>query len=352
MQRRPTRADVADQAGVSKTTVTYVLSERHDIAIPESTRERVRMAARQLGYRPHAAAQALAAGRTHTVTVVFPIRIIAHYAHVIQMFERHTNAHGYHMIASTVGHMNMENVLPDLWSLLSNLTDGVILADMPGVFLPYIAEVLPSYKPIVSMGIFTVPNIDCVEINLTGGAMAAMEHLLAAHPRRLAFFGPGIPDEQNVLETFAPEGALDPRLFAYRHAMEQAGRNMEIIRGNPADRRASMAALRDHIAEQGCPDALFCFNDEMAISAHRTLRELGFRIPEDVLLVGCDGSEEAEYVAPPLSTIVQPIDTMCALAWEYMLNRLENPDMPRQHITVDAGLVIRGSSQREANCKQ
>src|SRR5689334_12980137 len=139
MRRRPTRADVADKAGVSKTTVTYVLSERHDIAIPETTRERVRAVARQLGYRPHAAAQALASGRTHTVMVAFPIRIYPHYAHVLQTFERHTNAHGYHMMASTVGHLNLENVLPDLWSLLSNMTDGIILVDMPGAFRPYIA---------------------------------------------------------------------------------------------------------------------------------------------------------------------------------------------------------------------
>src|SRR5438552_513612 len=76
--RRPTRADVAREAGVSKTTVTYVLSNRLDIAIPQSTRDRVQKVVTQLGYKPHAAAQALASGRTNTVTVAFPIRLVSH----------------------------------------------------------------------------------------------------------------------------------------------------------------------------------------------------------------------------------------------------------------------------------
>lgn len=345
-RRRATRADVASQAGVSKTTVTYVLDDRRDVAIPETTRERVRTAARLLGYQPNAAAQALALGRSRTVTFAFPIRIAAHYAHVLQAFEHHTNAHGYHMIASSVGHLNLGNVGPDLSALLSNLTDGIILVDMPGAFRPSLEELLPHNKPIVSMGVFTVPSIDCVEVDLASGAQAAVKHLLDADPRRIAFFGPGGDVEERVVETFAPVGTIDPRPAVYCQAMEEAGRPIEIIGGHPGNRRTNMEALRAYISDSGCPDALFCFNDEMAISAHRVLRELGYRIPGDVLLVGCDGSEEGEYLAPPLSTIVQPLDAMCALAWEFMTNRLADPDLPRQYAMVTADLAIRGSSRR------
>jgi DNA-binding LacI/PurR family transcriptional regulator len=70
------------------------------------------------------------------------------------------------------------------------------------------------------------------------------------------------------------------------------------------------------------------------------------RVPQDVLLVGCDGSEEAEYVYPALSTIAQPIDRACGLAWDFMMQRLDNPDRPRQQALLDAELVVRGSSQR------
>lgn len=344
MKPRPTRADVANQAGVSKTTVTYVMSDRYDIAIPEHTRERVRIAAKQLGYRPHATAKALASGRTNAITVAFPVRIGAHYAHVLQAFERQANFHGYHLIASTVGHVRVENVLPDLWGLLGSLTDGLILVDMPATFKPYIDEMLPSSKPIVSMGVFTVPTMDSVKVDLAKGAADALAHLLATHPRRLAYLGPGGADTQGDSDTVTFEG--DPRPAVYQQVMDQAGRSAEFIPTNPANRQLTMEALRKHVSEHGCPDALFCFNDEIAISAYRALREMGYRIPEDVLLVGCDGSEEGEYAYPTLSTISQPIEEMCALAWDFMACRLGDADVPRQHAAVSAAFLARDSSRR------
>jgi len=346
MSQRPTRADVAKQAGVSKTTVTYVLGNRFDIAIPESTRQRVQDVIRELGYKPHAAAQALSSGRTHTVTIAFPIRILTHYTHVLQAIERQTNANGYHMVATTIGHADIENVEPDLNALMTSLSDGIILVDMPAAFQPYIDKALTTEKPIVSIGVFTVPGTDSVAVNLEQGAADAISHLLDAQPKRLAFFGPGVHDEEQVLETFAAQGQMDPRLLAYCRAMTDAGRPLEIIAGSPGSRSASMNALTAYIAERGCPDALFCWNDEMAVGAYRALREQGLRVPEDVLLVGCDGSEEGEYMNPALSTIIQPISQMCAEAWNLMRKRLNDPDAPRQSVIVQADFAARASSAR------
>jgi len=94
------------------------------------------------------------------------------------------------------------------------------------------------------------------------------------------------------------------------------------------------------------PGALFCFNDDIAVSACRALQERGYRIPEDVLIAGCDGSEEGGYACPALTTIVQPIDRTCSLAWEFLANRLQNAGVPEQHVAVDADLAIRASSIR------
>jgi LacI family transcriptional regulator len=338
---------VAVRAGVSKTTVTYVLADRFDIAIPESTRQRVRSAAEQLGYQPHAAAKALASGVTNAVTLAFPIRIGAHYAHVLQAFERTTNAHGYHMVASTIGHMDIKNVEPDLRRLLDGLTDGVILVDPPAAFRTHIEHLLPADKPVVSVGVFTLPTIDCIEVNLEQGASDALAHLIAAGSRRIAFLGPGLPDATGVVDTFAASGHLDPRIFAYCKSMDQTGRKVEMIAGHPASRGASREALREYVAANGCPDAIFCFNDEIAIGANRALGELGIRVPNDVMLVGCDGTEEGEYMTPPLSTIAQPIDTMCQMAWRMMNRRLTDPSAARMHETVSAQFIDRGSSTRE-----
>jgi LacI family transcriptional regulator len=182
-------------------------------------------------------------------------------------------------------------------------------------------------------------------VNLEQGAVDALRHLLASNPRRIGFFGPGISDEGSVLDTYAAPGTLDPRISAYCRTMQEAGRPYEIIAGNPGSRRASMEALRSYIAKRECPDALFCFNDEMAIGASRALRECGIRVPVDVLLIGCDGTEEGEYMDPPLSTIAQPVSRMCSLAWEFVTNRLNDPGMNQQYVRVDAQFIRRGSSE-------
>lgn len=344
--KRATRADVAVKAGVSKTTVTYALGNRYEFAIPEETRDRVRVAAKQLGYFPHPIAQALTSGRTNSITVAFPDRIGAHYSRVLQAFERATNAQGYHMIASTVGHVSFDNAALDLNELLGNLTDGIVLVDMPGVFQSSIDALLPSNKPIVSMGVFTVPGIDGIQVDLRKGTAAALQHLLQADPARLAFFGPRLADGSPASAGTHVTFAEDARPSAYREAMTAAGRPWEEIAGHPSDRKANMESLWAHIAAFGCPDALFCFNDDVAMSAYRALRETGYRIPQDVLVVGCDGSEEAEYAFPALTTIVQPIDRMCSLAWEALARRLHSPGGPEQQITVDSELAIRASSIR------
>jgi DNA-binding LacI/PurR family transcriptional regulator len=346
MKQRSTREDVATKAGVSKTTVTYVLGDRYDVAITEPTRSRVRQAAAQLGYRPHAAARALASGRTNSITVAFPERIGAHYAHVLQAFEAHTNAQGYHMVASTIGHIKVDNALPDLFELLGNLTDGVILVDMPHDFIPDIDEMLPDIKPIVSMGVFTNPKLDCVEVNIGDATKMALDHLLGTSGKsaRIAFFGPHSPEGDITVTNKAYEG--DPRFTTYHKAMSSTGRPLEFIEGFPSNRHASLNAINRHIADHGCPDSIFCFNDEIAISALRALREAGRRVPEDVIVVGCDGSEEGEYACPSLSTIVQPIETMCDNAWKLMMDRLKNSNAPRKHVTVEANFVIRDSSKR------
>ncbi len=84
----------------------------------------------------------------------------------------------------------------------------------------------------------------------------------------------------------------------------------------------------------------------MAIGAYRALCELGLRVPTDVALVGCDGIEDTEYLERPISTIEQPISEMCALAWDFLQRRIQEPNHPPQRVVLQPKLVIRASSQR------
>lgn len=345
MNRRPTRSDVAARAGVSKTTVTYVLGDNYKIAIPETTRERVRQAARDLGYRPSAIAQALVSGRTNSIAIGFPEGIGPYYAGVLRAFERHTHAHGYRMIASSIGHIDPEkNTLTDLWSLVSGPNDGVILVDMSEASRSSLDAILPAVKPIVSMGTFSISAIDCVQVDLRPGSEAAMAHLIASGRPRIGLYGGVGPEYTDAMIEWTRQGAADPRSGSYCRVVLASGRRCELMASLRGTRRESMDSFQAYVAEHGCPGGIFCFNDEAAICAHRALREMGYRLPQDVLLVGCDGSEECESMDPQISTIVQPVDAMCAKAWDFLAARLKDPASPPQHALLTPELVVRASS--------
>ncbi len=347
MKRRTTREDVAFKAGVSKTTVTYVLNNRFDIAIPLSTRQRVQKAADELGYRPHAAASALRSGRTHTITAAFPIRISGFYAHVLQAFERECNQHGFHLITTTIGHIGMETVEPDVCDVFSSLTDGIVMFDMPPPFIPHIKAQMHGDIPVVSAGIFTVDGTDKVQVNLAPAVEAAMEHMLAYKPKRIAFIGPGLSSHEDVWNSLAPDDQQDVRYQIYSKHMHDTNRPVEVIDGSPNNRQTTMDSLREYMGRNGVPDAIFCFNDEIAIAANRVLREECIAVPEDVLLIGCDGCDEGEYISPSLSTIVQPVSGLCSAAWNAMAERLAHPDMPQTCTNLQAVFLNRGSSLRK-----
>jgi DNA-binding LacI/PurR family transcriptional regulator len=101
--------------------------------------------------------------------------------------------------------------------------------------------------------------------------------------------------------------------------------------------------LKDYFVGKGCPDAILCMNDDIAIQVYRALMDLGKRIPQDVLLAGCDGLPITEYFEPPLSTIAQPMEEMCATAWKFLQKRIAKPELPFQTVSFDAKLAVRRS---------
>jgi DNA-binding LacI/PurR family transcriptional regulator len=348
MKRRTTRSDVAKRAGVSTTTVTFVLGNRNDIAIPETTRNRVRQAARDLDYQPSAIAKALVSGKTNAICVAFPNLFVPHYSRVLRSIESLTKTNGFHLIAITIGQVGIQSP-PDLHSLLNSPSDAVILVDLHDLLRPMFANQARFSKPVVAMGIYNVQNVDCIEVDLRTGAAQALAHLLCANPKRLAFFGFGSEEEANGVMKSAAVGSGDPRAVAYYLAMTGAGRPLEVIHGSHMGRRTNVELLQEYVRAHGCPDAIFCYDDELAISAHYGLRKLGIRLPEDVLLVGCDGNEECEYLDPSVTTITQPVDEMCRLAWSLLQRRMDDADLPVQTETLSARLVVRESSTRNAS---
>ncbi|MEO7720213.1 MAG: LacI family DNA-binding transcriptional regulator [Capsulimonas sp.] len=350
MHRRPTQADVARLAGVSKSTVGFALSDRYDIAIPETTRQRVKRAALEINYRPNLAARALTSGRMNAITIAFPKSINSYYARVLETFESHSNRHGYHLIASTIGSLDPHKSDLEFSTLLHGPSDAVVLVDALEHYFPNVHEMLSGPRPVISMGINEIDGVDNVVIDLGAGSAAAFRHLIEGGARSMVYFGVNLPqsDIPAYIEKCLAGGDVDPRAVAFCRAARAAGQPIQMVGGDLTERGATTEALEAYIAAHGCPDAIFCHNDSLAIRVHGILRRMGYQMPRDVRLIGCDGVEMCEDMEPPISTILQPVEAMCAAAWDFLLARLAEPTRARQYMRLDTQFIARESSTPRA----
>jgi len=319
--------DVAKRLGISHTTVSRVLNGKRGTFISRATRERVLEVAREMGYQPNPIARALASGRTQMVALWINETHTPFYAKVLHCIQQQAWQHHYEMIISA--YSGERGLLLGISGLSGWPTDGILAVDL----LRPIDVPLPAMPvPVVTIGVFYVESVDYVGIDLTSATIEAVQHLLAPGCRRVAYMG---IDE------------VDSRYEAYTATVEQAGRKPEYIVVPDGRRSSARQALVEYVKARGHPDAIFCHNDDAAIGAYRALRDLDLKIPDDVALVGCDGIEDTEYLDIPISTIVQPVERMCELRWQYLECRMSAPSMPLQQTILKAQLVIRESSRRD-----
>lgn len=333
-----TLQDIADRVGVHVMTVSHALKGTGRVA--DATRTTILGAAAEMNYKPNRAARALVTGRTGAVAVITGPVSEHFYARALHLLEHALEADQTQMVFTRArdGQGDFEMMLQ------SGMVDGVIaidafselraLSEISSFALPcvYAGVLLPELAPSLS--------VDSIAIDLSGGAREAAQALLDLGCQRIAY----------LISNQGMSSPEDVRARTYLDTLQKAGRTLEIINVNigtdTSRRELTRSRLRDYINQNGAPDGLLCQNDEMAIAAYRALRDLNLRVPEDVRLIGCDGLDDMEYFDPPLATIVQPIEETCALAWQFLQRRLDNPDLPLQHAVLQAHLRKRPSLAR------
>jgi DNA-binding LacI/PurR family transcriptional regulator len=335
---RPTRDDVARHAQVSGATVSRVLSGKGDLSIAEETRVRVLAAARRIGYQPNAAARALVTGRTGIVGFWMCLGYSRYRAHVVNRMQQVLTPSEF-AIAIT----DVEEELSRRHTLSRALrlgVDGIIAFDTPTAGGEFARSQAASSGavPFVSMGAYWTEATNFVGVDLYAGATDAMRHLIATGRRRIAYLHPEISEEW----------AKEDRYNAYCAALQEAGYEPHFITTPDVSLATAWQRVREHLQDSfqssPRPDAILCHNDDMAVGAYRALCDLGLRPGADIALIGCDGIEETEYLSCPLTTIKQPIDQMCTLAWQYLHAAMENPGGPLQQCVLKPELVIRSST--------
>lgn len=326
---RVTIKQIAQQAGVSVSTVSRVLGGRGAHLISAGTRERILEIAHRMEYQPNLAARSLATGRTCTVSLWLLRLYTSFHARVVQLVEENLWHRGYDTLILSVGHRRA-SPHPNVGRV-----DGVLAYECPA----YLDGVWKSLQrrglPVVSMGAYYITEVDYVGIDLYAGGLLAARHLVEMGCRRIAYL---VNAESSHIG--------DSRRDAYDAVMREAGLPVEYIIVPDQSRAASSETAQEYVRTHGLPDGIFCHNDEMAIGAYSGLRQLGVQVPEDVALVGCDGIEDTEYLDVPLSTLRQPLEQMCRMACDLLFARIAEPKREKHGIVIQPELVVRASSTR------
>ncbi|NEC30349.1 LacI family transcriptional regulator [Streptomyces sp. SID8111] len=330
MRSVPTSADVARLAGVSRATVSYVLNNAGAVRISEPTRRRVREAAKELGYVPHAAARSLRAGHSRMVLMPapdFPVGPL--YSRFITDLQVALSRLDYTVVQyGTVGAHDDEAARA--WAELRPVAVLV-----PGSGLgPRGVEVLKrsGARAVVTLGPETVEGAHALLMDHDVVGHSAGAHLFDRGRRRVGVVLP----RQAGLETFSA-----PRLSGVREALRGTDATVtELPLALAEDEAAGLAARWRDLGL----DSVFTYNDEYAMLLLRALQDAGVRVPEETAVVGADNLMLGRLVRPRLSTVHLELPSGQELA-DWVDRAVRDPSAaPEAHKVLGATVVHRESS--------
>jgi DNA-binding LacI/PurR family transcriptional regulator len=336
LKKRVTSHDIATRAGVSRTTVSFVLNNTLGTNISTKTRQRVLEVARELGYVPNSAARMLVSGKSHTLGLVLStgnlVQVDAFIPGLIFGITNVCNAHGYKLLVESIEQGGSANPYLDLAH--SKRIDALIVIN-PKASDQGLLELIKMQFPLVIFGSLDQPQENSVSTRNRDAATEATNHLLKLGHQRLAHI------------SYAPfefRGALD-RLAGFRAALESHGLPIEdrfVVEG-AFDSESGFQAMRKLLKRKTHPTALFAGNDTIAIGAMAAIRDAGLSVPHDIAVVGFDDLPFAAYVSPRLTTIRSHATEQGEHAARAAIELLEGTHVGMQRDIVPLELVIRES---------
>ncbi|MER6948805.1 LacI family DNA-binding transcriptional regulator [Nonomuraea sp. NPDC000554] len=333
---RPRLKDVAEHAGVSIKTVSNVVNGYPHVS--PDTRARVEAAIAELSYRPNLSARSLRAGRSGVVALAVPDLDNAYFAELATHVIKAADLRGWTvLIDQTQGSRDKERLVVS--GIRAHLIDGLLFS--PLALTARDLATRADRTPLVLLGerIGTGRSpYDHVSIDNVAAARAATLHLAGLGRRRIAAIG----------AQHTPSGATARlRLKGYQQALAEAGLPADpalivhVKRWARTDGAAAMASLLDAGADL---DAVFCFNDTLALGAMRTLLSRGHDVPGDIMVMGFDDIEDGRFSTPTLSTVAPDKASIAESAVDLLAQRLAGAAAKPQEVCVAHQLAFREST--------
>lgn len=329
-----TQREVARRAGVSARTVSNVVNNFPYVS--SEMRSKVQAVLDELGYAPNLMARNLRHGRSGMIALVLPLNV-EYFAELTEYLVEEARARSYLvMIDKTDGNAEYEREAV-MTSERSALFDGMIFSPA-GLAATEFAR-RKSDQPIVLLGQrIAGGDHDHVMIDNVAAAQAATQHLIDVGRRRIAHIG---------LRGGKSGGIPSDRADGYRKALRKAGRSVSrkyLLHAQGFRRDAGVEAMDRLLDLPEPPDAVFCYNDPLALGAMRAVHQRGLRVPEDIAIVGFDDSEDGRYATPSLTTISQDKRQIARAAIDLLVSRIDGNAEPSVTRFAEWNLVTREST--------
>ncbi len=315
--RVTTLKEIGQRTGCAVSTVSAILNRSPHCYAGDSTREKVLLAARELGYYPNLLYRSLRAQNTRTIGLIAPnlnVQVAMANAEIIESLAWD---HKYHLfIGYSQNKVEKEEAL--LKDFASRRVDGMILMVGPdGNERPVMRALVGQGFPLVAIGTLSSVPMACVSTDYPAGGRLAADHLADLGHKRVAVVSMErkYPTIAGRVKGFA-EAARDRGMRVQRIDLpdRQTLEDM-VLDGYEAGKKLAGAA--------GMPTAVFAGNDEIALGLVRSLRAAGKDVPGDVSVIGFDDSLSALYCPVPLTTVRQPRERIARRAFELLIGRIE-----------------------------
>ena len=322
---------VADHVGLAPGTVSAVLNNAPSArSIPEHTRQRIRLAAQELKYRPNFLARSLRKKRTYTVGLILEEIGDAYGSMIISGVEGYLRQHNYFFL--TVIHRHNLDLLRDYTQLLLERgVEGFVTVDTS-------LQEPPLLPTVCVAGHRALEGVTNIVLDQERGARVALEHLHRLGHRKIAFmkgqpFSSDSEDRWRAVCRVAQDLDLtmDPDLIMH----------LEVDDPSP---QLGYPYAKQLLARKKPFTALFAYNDISAIGAIRAMQEEGLSVPHDVSVMGFDDIQWAAFNTPSLTTVRQPLGKMGEIAAETVIGMIEQTGDQLSEIAIEPTLVVREST--------
>lgn len=333
-------SDVAKKAGVSVTSVSRVLNGGKYVR--EELRTKVLNAVNELGYTPSSIARSLVLQKTNMIGVIIPDLTSSFHSTILSSIEEVASKNSYSLLVSNIAE-NIEKEKIYLNAFKQMRVSGIII--MHEKVNAEIIKMFNSMKiPLVFSSVRPkgVENFTSIVVNNTRAAYDATKYLIGLGHRRIAFIGGDMNDVTSGQERY--EG--------FTKAMKDNGLKVEqnFVKFGDYKVNDGYCKMNEILKSKPYPTAVFAASDDMAAGVINAIVDRGMRVPDDISVMGFDGSNFTDYIRPRLTSMEQPIREIGRLSVELLIKQINGEERFLNEVIVAHKLVERDSCRKIADC--